>query len=116
RLADGAAAGRRRRGSATVHRGARVERLYRAPDGSRSPARLLRRVLAGFQAGVRLRVAARRLSVDGHLGREPQPSRPAVEWPRADPRPGVRRLAVPGAAAPDGRARIALRDAHLSLA
>src|SRR5262249_26899979 len=87
-----------------------------APDGSRARARLLRRLLAGLSARLRIRLEARGLSVARHLGGEREPHRIALERTGVDPRHGVRRLAVPGSAAADGRARLAVRHADVSLA
>ena len=72
------------------------ERLYGAPDGSGPAARVLRGVLAASRAGVRLRLAARRLPLDGHLGGKPQPVVRALELADPDARHGVRRLSVSG--------------------
>ncbi len=63
---------------------------------------------------LRLRVEAGRLSVDGHLGRKPQPHESAVERPHAGTWLGVRRVADAGDARSDGAPENALRRSHVS--
>src|SRR6185295_963714 len=62
---------------------------YRAPDGSSTRARVLRRIFSGFPSDVRLCMETCRFSVDGNLGRKSQPHQCAMEWENSDPRDGI---------------------------
>ena len=84
RLAVGAARRRHDGQSHDVHRRALVERVHRTSDGPVGRGCVLRRVHAGVSARVRLCVDAGGFSVDGHLGRKPQPPTAALERPRGD--------------------------------
>ena len=65
---------------AVVYRCGAFERLHRASYGSQSQPRLLRRVFSRAGRVVRLRMETGGFSLDGNLGREPQPAAAAVEW------------------------------------
>src|SRR4051812_34663385 len=77
---------------------------------------MVRRILAGVIAGVRLCLATRRFPLGGNLGREQQPRAFAVEWADADEGSGVRRLAISGVAPPNGRTWTTLRSPDVSVA
>src|SRR5262249_2880931 len=107
---------RRVRRPAAVHERGPIERLHSAPDEWWRRPGVFRRLLASAPAGVWIRVEGGRLSVDGDLGRKPEPRRHAVERRDAGARHGVRRVAVPGNAPRDDRARPPVRNADVSLA
>src|SRR5919106_5724482 len=92
-MADGAETGWGIRGSPSLQRRRAIERVYRAPHGSKTRLRVFRGLCTRVQPDVWLRVETCRFSVDGDLGREPQPPTVPVERPDFHARNGVRCIA-----------------------
>ena len=82
---------------------------YTAHLMDRKPHRVLRRVFACLPSRRRLCMEASGFSLDGNLGREPQPAAAAMEWADTDPRNGVRRVSHARNATSDDRARTPVR-------
>src|SRR5215475_793127 len=112
-MAERASLGWRNRRSPHRQQRSSFERLHGAFNESELRARFFHSVLPKDQVGYWLRLEAARLSLDGHMGRKPQPHRSTMEWKNFNARYGVWRLSYARIAAPNDGPQSALWGSHV---